>query len=189
MTGSGGSSGGSTTGSGGSTTSSSTTASGGGTTGRGGNGGSSGGTSGKGGTTGSSGGSAGSTGATASCTFDINAVTASAIPTVGVVTWGTSLSGPTSARIDFGPDTSYGMTAPVSKPAASGNKTLLLGMKQKKTYHYRIVASNSSGDCSSDDKTITTGSLATGLPTIKVANKGEWEVPLRWLPDYRSVPR
>jgi hypothetical protein len=65
------------------------------------------------------------------------------------------------------------MAAPVAKPAASGNKTLLLGMKQKKTYHYRIVATNSSGDCSSDDKTITTGSLATGLPTVKVANKGD----------------
>jgi hypothetical protein len=46
-------------------------------------------------------------------------------------------------------------------------------MKQKKTYHYRIVASNGSGDCSSDDKTITTGSLANGLPTIKVANTGD----------------
>jgi hypothetical protein len=167
-TGSGGNTGGN---SGGMTSSGgSTTASDGGTTGRG---GSSGGTSGKGGTTGSSGGSAGRTGASASCTFDINAVTASAIPTVGAVTWGTTLSSPTSAHIDFGLDTNYGMTAPVSKPATSGNKTLLLGMKQKKTYHYRIVATNSSGDCSSDDKTITTGSLATGLPTIKVANKGD----------------
>ena len=65
------------------------------------------------------------------------------------------------------------MTAPVSKPAPSGNKTLLLGMKQKKTYHYRIVVANSSGECSSEDRTITTGSLATGLPTIKVTNKGD----------------
>ena len=166
MTGSGGRSVGGTSGSGGSKTGSSSTASSGGTTG-------SGSTSGNGGASGSSGGSAGRTGATASCTFDINSVTASAIPTVGVVTWGTTLSSPASAHIDFGLDTNYGMTAPVSKPAASGNKTLLLGMKQKKTYHYRIVASNGSGDCSSDDKTITTGSLATGLPTIKVANKGD----------------
>lgn len=137
---------------------------------------SSGGATTSGGVTGSSGGSSSSSsskGTGSSCTFDINAVTATAIPTVGVVTWGTSLSSPTTARIEFGLDTKYGMTAPVSKPAASGNKTLLLGMKQKKTYHYRIVASNSGAECTSDDKTITTGSLATGLPTIKVANKGD----------------
>jgi hypothetical protein len=155
--------GGSSTGNGGSSTDSG---------GRG-SGGSSAGGSSSGGSSGSAGGGAGSSGIGGGCNFDINAVTASAIATVGVVTWGTSLSNPTSAHIDFGLDTSYGMTAPVAKPTASGNKTLLLGMKQKKTYHYRVVASNGSGDCSSDDKTITTGSLATGLPTIKVANKGD----------------
>lgn len=180
--GSGGSGGSSSTGSGGSSSggsSSSSTGSGGKTTSSGGTsasgGKSTGGTSTSGGTTGSSGGSSSSSSkvTNASCTFDINAVTASAIPTVGVVTWGTNLSNPTSAHIDFGLDTNYGMSAPVNKPSASGNKTLLLGMKQKKTYHYRIVATNSGGDCSSEDKTITTGSLANGLPTIKVANKGD----------------
>jgi hypothetical protein len=133
-----------------------------------------------GGTTGSGGspatGGTTSTGGTnggTSCTFDIQAVTATAIPTVGVVTWGTTLSSPASAYIEFGLDNKYGMKAPVDKPSASGNKTLLLGMKQKKPYHYRIVAKNGSGECMSEDKTIETGSLPNGLPTIKVANKGD----------------
>ncbi|HVV52395.1 MAG TPA: aryl-sulfate sulfotransferase, partial [Polyangia bacterium] len=88
--------------------------------------------------------------------------------TVGVVTWSTTLASPTSAQIDFGLDTTYGMTAPVSAPAASNNKTLLLGMKASKTYHYRITATNSSGSCASSDYTIMTGPQPNGLaaPTI-----------------------
>jgi Arylsulfotransferase (ASST) len=95
------------------------------------------------------------------------------IATVGIVTWSTTVSGLSSAHIDFGLDTSYGMTAPVDKPSASSNTTLLLGMKQKRTYHYRITATGSSGDCSSDDHTIATGALPSGLPTITVTNTGD----------------
>jgi hypothetical protein len=65
------------------------------------------------------------------------------------------------------------MTAPVASPVTGDNTTLLLGMKQKKTYHYRITASTSAGDCTSGDYTIATGSLANGLPsiTVKTNNK------------------
>ena len=40
------------------------------------------------------------------------------IATVGIVTWSTTMAGATSAKIDFGLTTSYGMTAPIDlRPA------------------------------------------------------------------------
>ena len=80
-------------------------------------------------------------------------------------------SGATSAKIDFGLTTSYGMSAPVAAVTAS-NKTMLLGMKYAKMYHYRITATSGSGSCQSDDYTLMTGALPTGLqkPTVTTSN-------------------
>ena len=145
----------------------------------------SGGSAGSGGSSGSGGlaGSGGS-GTSTGCTFTQSSSTAK-IATVGIVKWSTTLSGMSSAHIDFGLDTSYGMTAPVDTPVSGTNTTLLLGMKASKTYHYRITATgggmsgsgsssgssgSSGGDCTSDDYTIKTGALANGLPTITVTN-------------------
>ena len=105
-----------------------------------------------------------------SCTFTQQGVQSTAIQTVGVVTWSTTHPNVTAAHIDFGLTTSYGMTAPVDL-TVQNYRTLLLGMKQNKTYNYRITATNSSGDCQSPNYTIDTGSVLTGLPTIKVNNK------------------
>ena len=81
------------------------------------------------------------------------------------------MTGVKQARIDFGLTTSYGMTAPVDL-AQPSYRTLLLGMKSSHTYHYRITATNGSGDCQSPDYTITTGPLANGLvkPTVTTNN-------------------
>jgi hypothetical protein len=87
--------------------------------------------------------------------------------TVGIIEFSTDLAGVTGARIEFGLDTSYGMTAPVNL-TASNYRTLLLGMKQRRTYHYRIVASNGSGECVGPDATIDTGDLSTGLPELDI---------------------
>ncbi|MBN1610298.1 MAG: aryl-sulfate sulfotransferase [Polyangiaceae bacterium] len=184
---------GGTTGRGGSTGAGGSEGTTGGTTGRGGTagrggatgaggstrgGGTGGGAAGSGGQT-ASGGAAGSGGggeaaggstATASCTFAQEATTSSKIATVGIVTWSTTLADLTEAHIDFGLTTSYGYTAPVDLKAAD-YRTLLLGMKPTKTYNYRIVASNGSGQCTSPNYTITTGSLPTGLSKITVSNK------------------
>jgi hypothetical protein len=124
---------------------------------------------GNGGGAGSAGGAGGSTG-TASCTFTQQATTSSKIATVGIVTWSTTLSNITEAHIDFGLSTSYGFTAPVDLKATD-HRTLLLGMKPTKTYNYRIVASNSSGQCTSQNYTITAGSLPNGLSKITVSTK------------------
>jgi hypothetical protein len=132
----------------------------------------SGGISNTGGTT-AAGGATGTTssgGATATCTITPTASTSPKIPTVGIVTWTTSLPDIKAAHIDFGLTPAYGMTAPVDI-TANDHRTLLLGMKPGKTYHYRIVASNQNGDCASDDYTITAGSLIAGLPKITVATK------------------
>ena len=164
-----------TTGSAGSTATAGTTGSGGssaGTTGSGGRGGSSagrGGTTGSAGTTGTAGTGAGGTG-TGNCTFTQSSMISPMIGTVGIVTWSTTLAGATSAKIDFGLTTSYGMTAPVSTIAAS-NRTLLLGMKTQRMYNYRITAMAGSMSCESPNYTIMTGSLQTGLmkPTLNPA--------------------
>lgn len=128
--------------------------------------------SGSGGSGTSSGGSMGSGSGGApsmtSCTFMQDSSISTKIPTVGIVTFSTSMSNPTSAHIDFGLTDSYGMTAPVDLKATN-YRTLLLGMKASQTYHYRITATNSSGDCASPDYTIMTGALTNGLPKIKVS--------------------
>ena len=95
------------------------------------------------------------------------------IATVGIVTWSTTLSGVQSAKIDFGLTTSYGMTAPVDLTQPS-YRTLLLGMKASRMYHYRITATNGSGQCQSNDQTIMTGPLMNGLvkPQVTTNNAG-----------------
>jgi len=85
-----------------------------------------------------------------------SAVKSTAPGTVGIVTWSLSGATVTSAHIDFGLDTTYGMTAPVDMTAAS-NRTLLLGMKPAKMYHFRVVASDGSKTYTSDDHTVMTG--------------------------------
>ena len=108
---------------------------------------------------------------TTACTFTIDATPSSVIPTVGVVQWSTTLSSVSSAHIDFGLTTNYGMTAPVDLTEAN-YKTLLLGMKASQTYHFRIVAEGGGQQCSSDDQSIQTGPLATNLPkpTVTTSN-------------------
>jgi hypothetical protein len=106
----------------------------------------------------------------ASCSFEVTTKTAK-IPTVGIVTWSTDLADLKEAHIDFGLDTSYGMTAPVDSPSSSSNTTLLLGMKPSNNYHYRITATGSGGDCTSPDYTIMTGLSLSGLPKITVEDK------------------
>ncbi|HEY8925508.1 MAG TPA: aryl-sulfate sulfotransferase, partial [Polyangia bacterium] len=92
------------------------------------------------------------------------------IPTVGIVTFTSSASKLKEAHIDFGLDTMYGMTAPVDL-AEPSYRTLLLGMKASKMYHYRVVATDDGGGtCMSADATLMTGALANGLAKIKVTN-------------------
>jgi hypothetical protein len=76
--------------------------------------------------------------------------------TIGIVTWSVTVAPLASAHIEFGLDGSYGMTAPVDLSAA-GYRTLLLGMKPSRTYHFRIVASDGTATFASGDYTVATG--------------------------------
>jgi hypothetical protein len=105
---------------------------------------------------------------TGGCTFTGISSLSPVISTVGIITFTTLLPDPTEAHINFGLDTSYGMTAPVDLTAPS-YRTLLLGMKPSKTYHFQLAATDSGGDtCTSDDFTIATGAMPNGMqnPTI-----------------------
>jgi hypothetical protein len=85
--------------------------------------------------------------------------------TVGIVTWALDRPGITEAHIDFGLDTEYGMTAPVDLTRAD-YRTVLVGMKPERTYHFRIVASDGSETYMSDAHTLTTGAPPSEFPIM-----------------------
>ena len=107
----------------------------------------------------------GAGGGTGTATFTVqvqlaSAVKAAAPGTIGIVTWTVNVGSLTEAHIDFGLDTSYGMTAPVDL-ALADHRTLLLGMKPAKTYHFRVVARDASTTYTSNDYTVMTGPATT----------------------------
>ncbi|HXS16999.1 MAG TPA: aryl-sulfate sulfotransferase [Polyangiaceae bacterium] len=125
-----------------------------------------------GGTVGNSGGSSSGGGpaegsggsAPGDCQFTITGTPAELMPTVGVVEFSvTGLPGAVSeGKIEFGLTTEYGMEAPLD-PAAPMYKTLLIGMKKQKMYNYRVTVSSGGTSCTSDNQTITTGNLRSGI--------------------------
>ena len=101
-----------------------------------------------------------------------SAVQPSSPGTIGIVTWSLGGAAPTSANIEFGLDTSYGMSAPVDL-TATDYRTLLLGMKPSKTYHFRIVATTGSTTCTSEDQTVQTGAKTTSVSISNFDVKNE----------------
>jgi hypothetical protein len=79
------------------------------------------------------------------------------------------------------------MTAPATTQS-SGNRTLLLGMKQVQTYHYRLVATSPAGTCSSADFTLETGALPPGLPELLVTTRNPAAVAGGFLVTGQYVP-
>ncbi len=110
---------------------------------------------------------AGADAGSAPCRFAIDASISDAISTVGIVEWSLNVAAVSAAHIDFGLDTTYGLSAPVPLAAAS-HRTLLLGMKASHRYHARIVAQADDMTCVSDDFTLRTGSIPNGLPALTV---------------------
>lgn len=121
----------------------------------------------------------------ASCGFDVEASVSTKIPTVGIVTWSSSLANIESAVIEFGPDVTYGMTAPVDLTEPN-YRTLLLGMKASRDYHLRVVATANGQRCESPDFTLTTGPVPNGVPAPDVETsrpnelQGGYLVTARW---------
>jgi len=90
-------------------------------------------------------------------------IEATGIPTVGIVRWGLEGVVPTEAHIEFGLDSSYGMTAPVNL-GCTDFRTALVGLKPERTYHFRIVASDGATSYVSDDHTLLTGPAPADFP-------------------------
>lgn len=112
----------------------------------------------------------GSSAQSSTCTITATSSVSDKIGPVGIVTF--TVSGTASldsAQIDFGLDTNYGLTAPVNATTASSNyRTLLLGMKINKTYHFRVTGKSGSTTCTSPDYTIDAGGCPTAIkkPTV-----------------------
>jgi hypothetical protein len=117
---------------------------------------------------GMAGGAGADTGA-ADCKFAVTSSLSSQIATVGIIEWSTDFPELESASIEFGLDLGYGMTAPVDLSQANF-RTLLIGMKSNRNYHYRIVATGHAGRCVSNDFSLTTGALPNGLPKVTLDN-------------------
>lgn len=96
------------------------------------------------------------------------------IPTVGIVTFTTNMPRLLRAEIHFGLDTRYGLVAPVDLNN-EGSRTLLLGMQQTRTYHYRVVVSDGKSACYGKDATLETGSL--NVSGLAESSTGEAAAP------------
>lgn len=150
------------------------------------------------GTAGSTAVGSGGTGGFATATFDIEVelasdVDANAPGTIGIVTWSVDVASLVSARIEFGLDTDYGMTAPVDL-AETGYRTLLLGMKPDSTYHLRVVAEDATKMYASDDLTLETGPATDLVPleSFRIVDEAARErgfiVASYWQGEGSSVP-
>lgn len=119
-------------------------------------------------TAGSTNAMAGSGGSASSvCTFQMTQTMSAMIPTVGIVDWSADLPSIESAYIDYGLDTNYGLRAPVDL-AEPNRRTLLLGMKTSRTYHFRITAVSGGTECRSGDYTLMTGARPNNLAEPEV---------------------
>jgi hypothetical protein len=110
----------------------------------------------------------GGSGTPVPCTFTVSQALSPAIPTVGIVSWSTTLAALTRAEIRFGLEaTGPTMAAPVdlSQP---DHRTLLLGMKGQRRYVFRIVAVAGDVGCTSDDYALETGPVPDEIPVPKV---------------------
>jgi len=114
---------------------------------------------------------AGGTGGTAMAdvTFTVNYQRADEMDpdapgTVYIVTWSVDPPSVDSAVIEFGPDTGYGMTAPVDLDEPE-YRTVLVGMNPSRTYNFRVVTTSGGIDHASDNFEIETGP-ATNLVTV-----------------------
>jgi hypothetical protein len=74
------------------------------------------------------------------------------------VTFSSDLPDLSAAEVHFGEDVTYGMVAPVDLEEP-GLRTLLLGMVQNSTYHFRVAVSDGTSVCYGEDRTLETGSL------------------------------
>ena len=98
----------------------------------------------------------------------------------------------TTYHFEYGPDTSYGSSVPVPDgDIGSGTKgvevgQLVTGLQPGGTYHYRIVATNSSGTTPSGDESFSTFPASTPQPPDTCPNAAYRVYFSAGLPDCRA---
>ncbi len=107
--------------------------------------------------------------------FDVAAEVSEVISTVITVEWTVDLSEPDAAYVEFGPEETYGRTAPADLTGEPPYRTVLLGMKPSTEAHYRVVAEAGGETFTSDPGTISTGTAPGGLPEFTAEALGEVE--------------
>jgi hypothetical protein len=83
----------------------------------------------------------------------------------------------TFARVEFGPDTSYGMSTPLSADADADHDVALLGLPTGETAHYRVVVSTEDGTLVyGEDHTVDVDEGPSTLPELDVMTPaaGAW---------------
>jgi hypothetical protein len=107
------------------------------------------------------------------CDFEVTHSLSSEIASVVIVQWSQRGTGLTSAFLEYGTGTDYGMVAPVLPDdlGASVVRTLLLGLPPSSEVHFRIVTESEGGRCRSEDFSQTTGPLANGFPVPTVETR------------------
>ncbi len=104
--------------------------------------------------------------------LDIQAEISDHVATVVIVRWRTET--PTVGRVEFGETDTYGRVTPATA-ASTEHEVLLLGMTADTEVHFRVVSDDDGGAVASDDLTITTESLPSGLfPTRATGVAASW---------------
>ncbi len=93
--------------------------------------------------------------------------------TVVIVRWSTAA--PTIGHVVFGTDTAYGSTTN-STELGTDHEVLLLGNTADTEVHFRVVVESDGILAPTEDYTITTGSLPSGIPFFTASGEldGEW---------------
>jgi hypothetical protein len=100
------------------------------------------------------------------CSFDVQYELSPMITTVGIVTWSTDFD-VERADIEFGlAGESMDQSVPVDMDAPEW-RTLLLGMKEQRTYAFHVVAERGDESCVSQDFELTTGAVPNSVPVIE----------------------
>ncbi len=114
------------------------------------------------------------------CEFSVEVRTSTAIPTVGILDWSIDRNDLVDGHAAFELESAaQGLLnvageAPIDVSAES-HRTLLLGLKPKRTYRVKLVMHLSDGStCTSTDYTLTTGDLPSARPlTTALANAAQ----------------
>ncbi len=89
-----------------------------------------------------------------------------AVPTVVTVGWAIDGLDADEVYVEFGPDTTYGMKAPVNESRGGSYEAVLLGLKPSSEAHYRLVLTVGDQRYVSADRSVQTGPRPSYLPEV-----------------------